>query len=571
MKPLTARISKIWETIATYKLKGQTLWLIKDASFTLSAGIIFALIISGISALINSAFGEFFYKNEKILDIYWNTILIALTLLLPFSIEIIHSLKDKYSSFGVELYFLSKGIKIHKIFWLLPSFSFTLIFLINFNSHTALDLNLMVFIHAFGFYLWATFFWYILGILFKSINIMLNNNESMNEMFFDRLNDSGSNQQIEEKWKAVWGTIDSLTEEWRRKFLGLFWQRQSSLISNSSYEISVGLFEDFANLFLALKDKDSDTAILYNFRKKWLWFHEKISSDGRENPYSVFIRLLEVYKIVYFKDRTGSGAGIFRLFEVIKRILEGIITKEVKETDDFYYSFFRQLKLHISENSTTKRYLASLPIYRPILENANNHNLSRYEPGSNTDGFPNSWRITTQNLTNSSEESSGDKIMREIWYQNFHEWAAGRIQHEVKKYDSELDGALELLFPEAYNSWLALAFGYRVLSWSGSRVESLCNWDRNFGSGSVMGDSYWYDPIKTEQENELEMQKQMQEKIEAVKTEAALTIKRLGLLGSISEIEKVNIELKAYRPTEQKTEQTRQELVELTDKILSLP
>jgi hypothetical protein len=536
-------------------------WFFEDVVNTLFSGIVFSLIISGTHPWIRESFGVFFYKNENILDIYWNTILIVLTLLLPFSLEIIQSLKTKYKGFGAELYFLSPEVRIYRLFWLLPLFSFTLIFLLNFTNEIKILSQVMIFIHAFGFYLWVTFLWYILRILFKSIDIMIDNNESMNKLFFDRLSDRSSENQIEEKWKAVWSTIDSLTEKWRKKFLGLFWTVQHSLIEKSRYEMAMSLFEAFSNSFLGLRDKDLDVQILYNSRKKWLWFNEKSFSDGESNPYSIFVGILEIYKIIYSKKQEREH-NAFSFFERLKDVLDKIISNELKSTDDFYYGLFRQLKAHILINAESKEYLKSLPIYRPIFENANNYNLYSYS--STDEGFPNIWRMTVENLEKLGDETIDD-VMRQIWYIKFIDWSRNRIQHGLTEFDSNLDSSLELLFPTAHKPWLALALGYRTLSWSGNRSKSLCGWESNFGfSGPLFLNTSWHDPSKTEEQLDREMNQLFDEQIRQSKINAAKIIKKFNLLGPISDIRS---DLSSFEGETPKIENSRLELLELVSFI----
>lgn len=494
---------------------------------------------------------NFLVLNQRIHDIYWQSLIILLTILIPVSIETLKFLSERLEKLGKAIFFY-EVIKIDKFYTLIPFFSLVFIFTLDGNQNKIIDSGVLEFFHALLFFLWLMMFWYLFDTLTTSIKLLADSGDEINLKVRDHLKNnhsySGNDGSIE-KWKVVWSTFNLIRDKWQNIFLNLFWERLNYLVGTKKYDYVTQLLGDFSKEFLSLDDKEKQKNINWiNERKRWLWFHEKKFSDNVENPYSMYVRILDLYRDLYkqreyfFSVETVHvfQSGLDQLYRTVKDLVEKLTLNELKETSDSYFGFFKTLRDHTdsfikSENEDDKEYVANIPIYYPLFESADNYTLQQ-------DSFPNEWRLSAENLENLFKKE-GDGRIRLIWLNHFLNWSASRIGHEKKEYDSKLEGALGMLFPEMETSWLAYWIGYRVLSWGGERIESLCHWERNFGFISGIVSTYWYDPEKTNEQNESEMESKDQLLRKKSKAYTAKLLVKLNAFGSKEEIMKMKSHL----------------------------
>lgn len=518
-------------------------------SITYSVNIILCGIALSLFSYVIPAVREGLFKllvlNEKILDIYWNTLLILLAVLVPLAISAVELLNRKqFKEFGPGIYF--KFIfDLKKFFSLITLLSFSFLFSVTVEPYERDEWTHMFFFHLMTFYLWVVTFWYFIDVIRGTLKLVIDR-EFIKHLSFLDLKDRplDSADMVSEKWNSVWKTASSLRPHWLAKALVIFWEKQKQGFERGLFFGVTALFVGFADNLLSLKENAMrDESDWINSRKRWLWFHEEKFNDGQENPYAVFRRLLKFYRLAYkqwmkdlgFKDGRTFEQGVANLQGTLRGIIERLVVNELETTDDFFFSLFKSLSDHIKKDPVDREYISSLPIYSPVFEHSSLYALNKYEKGRDDIGFPSEWRVLVDELDKGN-------LLRDIWLNKFSEWASRRIDHGKKEWDDKLNGAVEMLFPEADSSWIALALGYARLSWGGSRVNSLCQWQPNFGMGTT-GSSYSYDYTKTEKENTKLMWAQLGREIEVRQDNAARIIKRLGFFGEDKDIQSIEIEL----------------------------
>lgn len=512
----------------------------------LSVGIILGLFICGWPVFIlyipniRNSWDLFFTYNTKILDIYWQTLLILLTILIPVMVEILKSLTEKFPNFGARIFFL-EIVHAGKFYALIP-FSFLLFFAVDHGVSPAL-LSLT---HYILFVLWVLLFWQLFQLLEKSVLYFIDSGNTVNEYFEIYLRRDDLDFDIElDKWNSLWETIGTLKSKWQFNLLSLFWWKQERLMRKKEYELLRRLFESFFNLFLSLGNDEARLDIQWiNIRKRWLWFHDEKFSDKTENPHAIVWKLLN-YHFETYKLREGLGNAdqlpdskemwVYGLYSLITDRLEKIFEDELKKTDDYYYGLFKCLRsFFLKHRADGDKYLSSVPIYRVVFDNVNHFNLYDYSPDDDS-GFPAEWRILEKYLP-TLLDNSFESVQRRLWINGFMEWFDGGINRNLKKYNHKMDCALSLLFPEAYQPWMAFALGYRFLSWSGSRILSLCAWEFNFGQMvSADLDGHFNDSLSEQEQSDL-IDRQRDSQIERQKMIAAKIIAKIGLMGTRSDI-----------------------------------
>lgn len=545
-------------------------------------GIILSFLIAK-CALTRESFLIFFAQNERIHDIYWQSLLLLLTIFIPISIETFKFLTERFKKLGKSLY-LYEVIKVERFYTLVPFFTFTFIFALQNNilaNENILDLRILTFTHSLLLFLWMMMFWYVFGLLVASIRLLGDSGTEVYERIIKHLKNSDSqlsHEGIMENWKTIWKAFSLIRGEWHEPILSVFWWKINYYISSGKYSLANQLLADFSSDFLSIseqKDKFENVNWL-NERRYWLWFHDKEFSDHKTNPYAIYVRFLEFYELVFIKKDLLAdsnleevfGSGLDQLHRSLKQILESLANQELKNSNDGSYGLFKLIKEHVLKytNDGNQEYLSNIPIYLPVFEHADNYSLQQDH------GFPVEWRLSIKNIENLFGKN-GDARMRLIWLNHFLNWSNRRISHEKKDFDKELDGSIEMLFPNMYNPWLALWLGFRNLSWSGNRIDSLCQWDRNFGFDSFIGESYWYDPSKSEEENEREMFAQNNAlQIESKQNTARILLK-LQAFGKIDDIRVLRMTLESLEGKYQGkrfAELNRIELLELFRFILEV-
>lgn len=512
--------------------------------------------------------GVFFVSNGKdFREVYVNTILILLTIFIPVGMKMISDFKKAFPGKGAEI-FLKEIVGINKFYYLIPVFSFLLFF------------DSSEFFHWFGlihiamFFVWVTLFLEFSDVLYRCFDFWISSGSKLNVYFYKHLKKSYSDvrnsvdfDSIAEMWISVWQTIGQLKISWKEKFLLLFWSQQKKFFGAGRYDLVGRLFDNFSEQFLSLskdvKDDQKKYSDWLNERRRYLWFHGGTFDDGRENPYGIFERLLEFYyktweRIELLRKETSSSErrddwNSIELSRRMSAILEKIVFDELEHSDDYYFGFFRILKSHMRDK--TQEYINSIPIYRAVFEHADTYNLSRYEPGEKNDiGFPNEWRIV-----DSEKEFSPIQV---AWINKFFRWSSGRISHGEKPYDEKLSSALEMLFPEAYQPWLALGIAYRYLSWGGDRVASLCEWQRNFGLESGVFMLFDWNQEISDAKKERERDRFMNERIESFQKNALKILERLGILDDTFKKSKETLELLKFEENSYQ-EKNRKDLLEM--------
>lgn len=505
----------------------------------------------------------FFLRNgKKFPEIYWNTLLILLTISIPIGIEIIHDFKERFPKFGPKI-FLERVISVREFSYLIPLFSFFLLFAL---SDFPDELNSLFRIAT--FILWAILFWKLFRVLQRCLGFWINQGEEMNRYFLEDLKSpsNGNIDGIAEKWISVWQTIGQLKIKWKEKFLLLFWKKQGDFFDAGRYDLVGQLFDNFSEQFLSLskdvKDDQKKYSDWLNERRRYLWFHGAMFDDGRENSYGIFERLLEFYYKVWERiDLLRKGISPFKkrddwnligLSMRISAILEKIVFDKLEHSDDYHFGFFRILKSHMRDK--TQKYINSIPIYRAVFEHADTYNLSKYEPGEKNDtGFPNEWRIL---------DAKNFSPIQVAWINEFFRWSSGRISHGEKPYDKKLSSALEMLFPESYQPWLALGIAYRYLSWGGDRIVSLCKWQRNFGLESGVFMLFDWNQGISEAEKERERDRLMSERIESFQKNALKILERFGVLDDTFKNSKKTLESLKFEENSYQ-EKNRKDLLEM--------
>ncbi len=499
------------------------------------------------------AWDIFFTHNGRILEIYWQTLTILLVILIPVTTAVIEKLNEDLPGFGAKTFF-QQVVRVRKFCVLVP-FSFLLFFALP-GKDFPLNQIVLTVIHYTLFILWCCLFWWFFELLRVSIRLFTDRGELTNRVFFmhlkeyDQEENSVGNADELAAWKLLWKRIDLQDMKWREKFLGLFWSRLESLVVAKQYVSANDLLNDFAERYLELgtwdgKKRDQREHIHWmNARKRWLWFHEKQGSDGRENPFTVVSRLLDLHLQCWEAldgwEKPGNGmisdietwGELYGLNSILSNTLEKLFRDELDRTDDYYLSFFRCLtgffdrvgEELLSDTVKYVRYLKIFPIYSPVFEAA-----SKFEPQSGESDFPNQWRMLLEyfekkTLFAESEKSRG--IQHTVWLNQFLSWSGRRIGHGKTDWDDTLDGALNMLFPEADASWMAWAVAYRHLSWGGSRIASLCRWDPSFGKNPA----FWFSVYnkKTQQEEKEDSEKEERKR----KNVAARIIGELGFFGN---------------------------------------
>lgn len=506
----------------------------------------------------------FVHNKERFPEIYWNTLLILLTIFVPIGIEIIKDFNRRFPKFGSKI-FLEQVVSVRRFFYLIPAFSFLLLFA-SFDSSGGID----IFFQIATFCIWTTLFWEFSWVLQRCLNFWIKQGEEMNSYFFDSLKSHSKDRidDIVEMWISVWQTIGQLKIHWKEKFLSLFWKKQREFFNEKRYDLVGQLFDNFFEQFLSLskdvKDDQKKYSDWLNERRRYLWFHRATFDDGRENPYGIFERLLEFYyktweRTELLRKETSSHErqDDWNSIEFSRRvsvILEKIVFDELEHSDNYYFGFFRILKSHIQDK--TQEYISSIPIYRALFEHADTYDLSRYEPGEkNSTGFPNEWRILDGGTKNFSS-------IQVAWIKKFLQWSNERISHEAKPYDEKLSGALEMLFPESYRPWLALGIAYRYLSGGSDRIASLCEWQRNFGLESGVFMLFDWNQDISEAEKERERDRLMSERIESFQKNALKILERLGILDDAFKKSKETLELLRFEKNSNQ-EKNRKELLEM--------
>lgn len=524
-----------------------------------------------------------FVDQNQILDIYWNTLLIPLTILVPVGIEALQFLRKDLPKIGGRIYFQYIA-KTHRLSLLLPVFSFSLLFAGTkiFNDHgeytSAFDERILTGAHALSFFLWITLFWYILEVLRTSVGLF-SENYKWYEIYKKAMANSGGylpretgfNEFVLDLWQAFFKKSDSFEERWRREFLVLFWDKQESYFREGQYGLVSDLFSQLDSAFLSPHEGEEKDVVWFNSRKRWLWFHDEKFNDKEENPYAVFVRFLPFYRNAHrqwtddigHKDGRSLEQGSFSLQNTLKDILKRIVDQELEHSDDYCSSLFRHLKKHVEQCATgieeDTKYIHSIPMYETLFNHADNLEL-RYSE------FPKEWRfgVDAEPLLG----SEGNALMRRIWLGRFSQWFGQRIGHGKKEYDPKLEGAIELFFPGAYVSWIGSAFAYRVLSWGGSRADSFCRWEKNFGFGFSGGVHDVPSGLSPEEEGEY-IGRRLNEEMESAKDTAAIIVGKLGLLGGRDQLEKLKREFDALNyPEKSLEEDNRKEMVELIDRVL---
>ena len=259
------------------------------------------------------------------------------------------------------------------------------------------------------------------------------------------------------------------------------------------------------------------------------------------------------------EEISPEESGYLNVSELLRKIsviLEHIIQDELEHSGDFYYGLFRILKRHVDDSGKSEKYIESIPIYRAVFEHADTYDLSRYEPGEkNSTGFPNEWRILDGGTKNFSS-------IQVAWINKFLHWSNERISHEAKPYDEKLSGALQMLFPESYQPWLALGIAYRYLSGGSDRIASLCEWQRNFGLESGVFMLFDWNQDISEAEKERERDRLMSERIESFQKNALKILERLGILDDTFKKSKEMLKLLRFEKNSNQ-EKNRKELLEM--------
>jgi len=541
------------------------------------------------------AWDIFFTRNEKVLDIYWQTLSFFLIVLIPILGQSFKKLEKDFAGIGAKIFF--EQVVCVRRFWVLVPFSFLLFFAV-LGKGPPSDLNQTVLtgIHYVLFVTWCFLFWRFFSLMKESIDILANRGEAIMKIFYDYLEGYqgdrkgqtkiGEDDSEEESWRKLWNIIDAQKEKWREKFLGLFWRRLEDLVATKKYASAKELLNDFVERYLELgKKRDQSEHIHWmNARKRWTWFYEKQGSDGKENPFAVVSYLLELHwqcwEVLVSWKKPGDGTTsdietwgeLYGLTHILSNTLENLFRDELDGTDDCYYSFFRCLRgffdhvtKELSDVEKYGRYLRSVPIYHPVFEAASRSDLWNYEPKREASVFPNQWRVLLEyfekkTLFTESEKSRG--IQRRVWFKQFLEWSGSRIGHGKTEWDDTLDGALNMLFPEADASWMAWAVAYMSLSSGGSRIVSLCRWKPNFGKNPTS----WFsiDGSKSKEEMLIQAETKRENEDRKRKDVAARMIGELRFFGNKEDdLSSLIGELENFKFDDELNEDNRQEICKM--------
>jgi hypothetical protein len=542
------------------------------------------------------AWDTFFTNNEKVLEIYWQTLTLLLVILIPVTGAVIGKLDKKFPEFGARIFF--QIVARVRQFWILIPFSFLLFFArvpVQNMPPEGISVNLEVLriIHYLLFVLWCFLFWGFFEILRKSVALFVDLGDLQNEVFYRHLSEYSRQQKTMSDdenegpaWKLLWDGIDVKNDKWHRKFLLLFWKRQEELIGNKQYLLATTLLESFSQRYLTFGDgqKQIDVARQMNARKRWLWFCEKQMNDKTENPYAIAIRLLDIHFSTWrnLEEIKNPGNGnnmdpkkrgrLSTLQRLVRSMLETLFRDELGKTDDYYDSFFRCLTGFFDTVAPDKstlspkkyqEYLESLPVYQPVFEAAYNSHLSNYEPHAEGSGFPNQWRVLEACL---EQTNSIDSVQRRVWLEQFCTWSRDHIDHGKKEWDNALDGALKMLFPEAYAPWMAFAFAYRALAFGKSQIAGRCSWNRNFGYDSLLIDMSDMPEEGWEQKHDERMMKVTRER----QTIAVTIIQKFRFFGKPGQITNLIAELESLSGTlsgDSESENNRREILEMLQEI----
>ncbi len=455
-----------------------------------------------------SVWDTFITYNTNVPEIYWQTLTILLVILIPVTTAVIEKLEKNFTGFGAKIFF--EQVAQAKHFWVLFPFSFLLFFALPGEDSAN---NILTFFHYILFFAWCVLFWMFFALLRKSMALFMDRGELMSEVFFEHLrvyDDEVIEGDDEERvaWKLLWTKkIDFFSQPWREKFLLLFWKRWAGLMQSEQYVLARELLEDFSAQYLALGKENEErrkASTWINTRMSWQWFTSSGASPGKRSPDAIAIRLLEFHFDVWKRMKLAPPAGAEDAWESgkfsqlmglqgkLNKMLEELFRDEMKgsrgDAHEFAFrclwKFFDMVEKRFNGTESIgkkyEHYLIHLPVYSPVFDAADDFSLSRYEPQGEWSGFPNRWRVLAESWQTIGDKTAG-AIQRQVWLTQFLRWSRDRIDHGKTERDAALDGALSMLFPEAYSPWMAFAVAYQTLSFGANRIEGLCLWRKNFG------------------------------------------------------------------------------------------
>ena len=512
---------------------------------------------------------NFISENKNLLDVYSISLTILFTVFIAVFIEMYRVFSD-VAVFGSRL-LLEEQLEWRRVAILIPVFSLTLF--LGGGRDVSVLLNL------FEFILWTTLFYRVSTLNVRLLKLIIDGKGGFFYALLESLKRQdvwSKEEDIFQRWRTVWGKwIDigvEMKDEQRNAFLSLFWKKQWEFFGEGRHDLVGWLFENFSTQFLFEEETKGDQRELderSDGRRRYLWFHNALFGNSKENPYGIFEKLLKFHYEAWKKKEelearvmeeiSPEESGYLNVSELLRKIsviLEHIIQDELEHSGDFYYGLFRILKRHVDDNGKSEKYIESIPIYRAVFEHADTYDLSRYEPGEkNSTGFPNEWRILDGGTKNFSS-------IQVAWIKKFLQWSNERISHEAKPYDEKLSGALEMLFPESYQPWLALGIAYRYVSLGGDHIASLCKWQRNFGLESGVFMLFDWNQDISEVEKERERDRLMSERIESFQKNALKILERLGILDDAFKKSKETLESLRFEGNSNQ-EKNRKELLEM--------
>jgi len=268
---------------------------------------------------------------------------------------------------------------------------------------------------------------------------------------------------IKKIFKELWSKDDDIIEKEfdisPKDVFVIFSEKIDFLFSQQKYVDIENLLDDYIE-FSPKRD------ILF------LIIHEEVFPKILKWHYKVWRK----HRRIGYERGKKNGIVLGGLLKKLNILISKTLERSLEESFTFY--FFEHLKEHfnkyknkkIGENKNTHYYLRSLPIYETFFEKL----LSSPESYLITkEHFPKEWKITALNWKR--EEQSV-----RIWWSKFSNWAYVRI-NAPEKYDEKLDMAANCLFPEINPSTWSTILTFVSRSWSGSRMGSLIDCNRNFG------------------------------------------------------------------------------------------
>lgn len=268
-------------------------------------------------------------------------------------------------------------------------------------------------------------------------------------------------------WDSIWSAKDmgTTTEE----YFQIFSKKIEKCLKEGD-KTNLDIASNLLRIFNSNFDNRGSIFILifYDFFPKILIWHKEV--------------WVKEYNLLGEKDDLNLWACYSEIIDKLNFAIRKTIERSL--ADRHSYILFKHLKSHldkngeevIKKNGHDYEYLHSLPIFGELIEKISDASES-YDIWNHY--FPVEWKITEDNIKKS--------MVTRFWWHYYADWAMSRISSNEEKGDRLLDQVSEGLLPGINPITWAIISTFAFRSWSGDRIKSLIEWQRNFGF-SVSGD-----------------------------------------------------------------------------------